>query len=112
MIFKKSPHVLCHFRLLRKRNVEKMSPYLQKKCSISQIMHFCRELRTFVLPIYPKLIFGGTSGTGGRVNFFVSCVNFLKNNAKCYIISTPKGRFQLDFLRKILAAKTAVAEIF
>ena len=63
-------------------------------------------------PRVPELIFGGTSGTGGRVNFFVSCVNFLKNNAKCYIISTPKGRFQLDFLRKILAAKTAVAEIF
>ena len=32
-----------------------------------------------------KLIFGVTSATGGRVNFFVSCVNFLKNNAKCYI---------------------------
>ena len=36
-----------------------------------------------------ELIFGATSATGGRVNFFVSCVNFLKNNAKCFTISTP-----------------------
>ena len=35
---------------------------------------------------WAELIFGGTSGTGGRVNFFVSCVNFLEK--QCYIIST------------------------
>ena len=34
---------------------------------------------------FAELIFGATSATGGRANFFVSCVNFLKNNAKCYI---------------------------
>jgi len=62
--------------------------------------------------VVAELIFGGTSGTGGRVNFFVNCVNFLKNKAKCYIISTPKDRLQLDCLRKNLAAKTPVAEIF
>ena len=37
-------------------------------------------------PLNPELIFGATSATGGRVNFSVSCVNFLKNNAKCYKI--------------------------
>ena len=38
----------------------------------------------------PELIFGGTSGTGGRVNFFVSCVNFLKKQRKMLYDFNPK----------------------
>ena len=33
-------------------------------------------------PLNPELIFGATSATGGRVNFSVSCVNFLKKTQK------------------------------
>ena len=39
-----------------------------------------------------ELIFGATAATGGHVNFFVSCVNFYENNAKCSI-NLPQNYF-------------------
>ena len=46
-----------------------------------------------------ELIFGATAATGGHVNFFVSCVNFYENNAKCSI-NLPQNQATLHTLRK------------
>ena len=39
-------------------------------------------LQSYQIWFWSELIFGGTSATGGRVIFFVSCVNFLKKQCK------------------------------
>ena len=57
-----------------------------------------KQIHTFMPCFSPtELIFGATSATDGRVNFFVSCVNFLKNNAKCYKISSPNDLIVFKF---------------
>ena len=48
-----------------------------------------------------ELIFGATAATGGHVNFFVSCVNFYENNAKCSI-NLPQNQATLHTLRKFI----------
>ena len=54
-----------------------MLEYFSNFSYFSYFENFCKQ---------SELIFGATSAIGGCVNFFVSCVNFLKNNAKCYKI--------------------------